>query len=410
MQATQMQQWLAARQQQGLMRQEICLTPLADGLISKDGLPLLNFSGNDYLGLGFAPEIRQAAAAAAHSDGVAATGSPLLTGYSPAQRDLAAALCDWLGCEDVLLFSSGFAANQAMLAALWGPDELLLLDKYCHASMQDLLSSRRQDFRRFAHQDLAALQQLQQKAAAAGQAVLVATEGVFSMDGDITDVAALAAQCGKKCGSKCDGHTPLLLDDAHGLGVLGEEGRGSWQHHQVPLRALQCLMGNFGKALAGQGGFLAGSFDVIEFIRQQARHYIYSTALSPQLCRAMQASIMLCRKDQWRRDKLNANIALFRERATAAGLALLPSQSAIQPVLMRQADTSAQPGAFGKNSTAAQIELALRASQQLQQQGIWLSAIRPPTVPSPRLRVSLSASHNDSQICQLVSALAALQG
>lgn len=402
MQVAQMQQWLAARQQQGLIRREICLTTLADGLISKDGRSLLNFSGNDYLGLGFAPEIRQAAAAAAHSDGVAATGSPLLTGYSPAQRDLAAALCDWLGCEDVLLFSSGFAANQAMLSALWGPDELLLLDKYCHASMQDLLGSRTRSFRRFAHQDLAALQRLQQKAAAAGQAVLVATEGVFSMDGDITDVAALAAQCGDS--------TPLLLDDAHGLGVLGEEGRGSWQYHQVPLTALQCLMGNFGKALAGQGGFLAASSDVIEFIRQQARHYIYSTALSPQLCRAMLISIELCRKEQWRRDKLNANIALFREQAAQAGLALLPSESAIQPVLIAAPHRPVHDGALLKNSTPAQIELALRASQQLQQQGILLFAIRPPTVPSARLRVSLSASHNDSQIRQLVSALAALQG
>jgi len=153
MQQAQIQQWLRERQQQGLHRRERCLQPQADGTILVEGQSLLNFSGNDYLGLAGSLELRQAAAEAALSDGVAATGSPLLTGFQPAHRELIAALKDWLGVEDVLLFSSGFAANQAMLAALWGPDELLLLDKYCHSSMQDSLQACRQDFRRYAHQD-----------------------------------------------------------------------------------------------------------------------------------------------------------------------------------------------------------------------------------------------------------------
>jgi 8-amino-7-oxononanoate synthase len=198
------------------------------------------------------------------------------------------------------------------------------------------------------------------------------------MDGDITDVAQLLS---------IGASQPLLLDDAHGLGVLGEQGRGSWAAQGVRINQLQCLMGNFGKALSGAGGFLAGNRTVIDFIRQQARHYVYSTALSPALCRALIVSIRLCRHEQWRRDKLAANIGLFRELTAAAQLPVLPSWTAIQPVLCRD------------NAHVLACAAALKAH------GIIVAAVRPPTVPQARLRISLSAAHESNQIRQLVAAI-----
>lgn len=379
MQPAEIQRWLAARREQGLYRQEQQVQTLPDGLLRCNGELFINFSGNDYLGLAQAPALQQALAAAALTDGVASTGSPLITGYQPAHAELSAALCDWLGVEAVLLFSSGFAANQAMLSALQSPQDLLLLDKYCHASMQDLLSSGQRKFKRYPHQDLTTLAAMLHQSATKNQPVVVATEGVFSMDGDVTDSAALLALLTPE--------QPLLLDDAHGIGVLGTEGRGSWAAQGVKATALQCLMANFGKALAGQGGFLAGSRDVIDFVRQQSRHYIYSTSLSPALCRAMQTSVALCRTGQWRRDRLADNIGLFRQLATQAGLGISDSITAIQPVLCADSAT------------------ALTWSAALKQAGIWLHAIRPPTVPKARLRITLSASHSALQIHQLVQAL-----
>jgi len=377
MQLGDMQLWLQQRREQGLYRQEQQVQTLADGMLLWQGTSFLNFSGNDYLALASAPSLRQALADAAHQQGMASTGSPLITGFQPAHARLSSALCDWLGVEAVLLFSSGFAANQAMLSSLVATDDFLLLDKYCHASMQDLLISAQRRFKRYPHQDFAAL--AQQLAKAQDKSVVVATEGVFSMDGDVTDSRALLALLSAR--------QPLLLDDAHGIGVLGEEGRGSWQHCGAKANQLQCLMANFGKALAGQGGFLAGSRDVIDYIRQQSRHYIYSTALSPALCQAMAHSIELCRREQWRRDKLADNISLFRQLSAAAGLTLTASDTAIQPLLCADSAT------------------ALQWSQALKTAGIWLQAIRPPTVPQARLRISLSAAHNSRQIRQLVDAL-----
>lgn len=378
MQVSQMQLWLQQRRDQGLYRQEQLLQTLPDGQLCVAGQTLLNFSGNDYLGLASAASLRQAFADAAQSVGSAATGSPLVTGYQPAHAELSSVLCDWLGVEAVLLFSSGFTANQAMLSALVAPDEQLLLDKYCHASMQDVLMHGQLQFKRYPHQDLQALGRLLMKAQ--DKSVVVATEGVFSMDGDITNCHALLSMLSPT--------QPLLLDDAHGIGVLGEEGRGSWQQQGVKAGQLQCLMANFGKALAGQGGFLAGSRDVIDYIRQQSRHYIYSTALSPALCQAMVHSIRLCRSEQWRRDKLADNIALFRAAALAEGLPLSASVTAIQPLLCTDSPA------------------ALRWSQALKAAGIWLHAIRPPTVPQARLRICLSAAHSAAHIKNLVAALA----
>lgn len=375
-----MQAALSARQDCQMYRRERVQHRLSGAKVrlhvaDSQALELDDFSANDYLGLFDAPAPRHALTVAAMTDGIGSTGSPLLSGFTPAHADLSAALCDWLGCDDVLLFSSGFAANQAMLSALIGPEDVLVLDKLSHASMQDGLLSGDCRFRRYGHQQLHRLTAILQQTARA----VVATEGVFSMDGDITDLPTLLQITGQR---------PLLLDDAHGLGVLGSQGQGSWSAQGVSLQHLQCLMGNFGKALGASGGFLAGSRTVIDFIRQQARHYIYSTALSPALCRAISVSIRLCRTEQWRRDKLTDNIGLFRQLATAAQLPLLPSPTAIQPVLCRD------------NAHVLACADGLRA------RGILAAAVRPPTVPQARLRLSLSAAHQPEQIQRLVQALA----
>lgn len=378
MQLQAIRQFLAERQAQNLYRQEQLVQPLDDGRLFFQGESYLNFSGNDYLGLASAKSVRQVFADAALQYGSASTGSPLITGFHPAHAELSAVLCDWLGVEAALLFSSGFAANQAMLSSLVAPDDLLLLDKYCHASMQDLLTRGQYRFKRFGHQNFIALADMLKKSL--GQQVVVATEGVFSMDGDITDLPALT--------KLLTAEQPLLLDDAHGLGVLGSEGRGSWDAQHLGPDRFQCLMANFGKALSGQGGFLAGSRDVIDFIRQQGRHYIYSTAMAPAMCLAMVESIRLCRTEAWRREKLQQNITLFRELAQQEGMMLTASHSAIQPLL------------------CADNQTALAWSAALRQAGIWLHAIRPPTVPQARLRVSLSAAHQPAQIRHLIEMLA----
>ncbi|HAT41777.1 MAG TPA: 8-amino-7-oxononanoate synthase [Rheinheimera sp.] len=378
MQLTYMRQLLAQKQQQSLYRAEAVTEPLPGGRLraTVDGITrqYLNFSGNDYLGLSADSQLRQIYADAALCYGAASTGSPLVTGYHPVHQALTDELCEWLGVDDVLLLSSGFAANQAMLQALVGEQDLLLLDKLCHASMIDA-AMHKPHFQRFLHNDL---QSLSQRLSKAQQPCVIATEGVFSMDGDSPDLAMLV---------KTAGETPVLLDDAHGIGVQGAEGAGSWAAQGLKAQHFQCLMANFGKALAAQGGFLAGSSDVIDFIRQQARHYIYSTALSPALSVLIRATVQRVRTEQWRRDKLQENIATFRALASDSHLPLLASHSAIQPVMM------------------ASSEVALAVSQRLKEQGIWVSAIRPPTVPTARLRVTLSAAHQVEDLQVLIGTL-----
>ncbi|MDX1391959.1 MAG: 8-amino-7-oxononanoate synthase, partial [Rheinheimera sp.] len=341
----------------------------------------LNFSGNDYLGLATEPAVLQAYADGARDFGAGSTGSPLVSGQHLIHIMLSETLCDWLGLERVLLFSSGFAANQAMLQTLACKQDRLLLDKLSHASLLDGAMHSGARFRRFAHNDLNALQQmLAQPAVANDGSTLVVTEGVFSMDGDSPDLQAMSALCQQY-------QAPLLLDDAHGLGTMGPQGQGSAPAQGVSHTALFCLMANFGKALGAAGAFIGGSKTVMDYLEQFGRHYIYSTALSPALCAAVLKSIALCRADNWRRDKLQCNIALFRQ--LAADLPLLASTSAIQGLVLGSS------------------EAALTLSSKLKAQQIWINAIRPPTVPvgSARLRITLSAQHKEEDIRLLVQHL-----
>lgn len=402
MRLTRLQQAVIARQQAGLLRQSPAINTAQGRLLSVKGKAYLNFSGNDYLGLANSKALQAALTDGAGRYGVGSTGSPLVTGYHSAHADLSAQLAEWLGFERVLLFSSGFAANQTMLGSLAADNDLLLLDKLSHASLIDAALQHKGRFKRFLHNDLTALarllpaessadshcadsQNLESQIAESQSAEshsLVVTEGVFSMDGDSPDLVAMAKLCAER-------DAALLLDDAHGLGVLGEEGRGSWYAQGLKPTDLYCYMANFGKALGVGGAFLAGSKILIDYLEQFGRHYIYSTALSPALCVAISKSIELVRTEQWRRDKLNDNIRLFQGLAIAAGLPCLPAHGAIQALIVGES------------------EQAMAVSQQLREQGIWLTAIRPPTVPpgTARLRITLSASQQSDDIEYLIKML-----
>ncbi|KKO46455.1 7-keto-8-aminopelargonate synthetase [Arsukibacterium ikkense] len=377
---TQLQQALNERATQQLLRHPVTLDSYNGRDITVNGRHYLNFSGNDYLGLATAPEVLQAFADGAAKYGAGSSGSPLLTGQHKVHQQLSDTLCDWLEVERTLLFSSGFAANQAMLLTLADQQDVLLLDKLSHASLIDAARHSNAHFKRFAHNDLSALNSLLAQQRALAQQPLVVTEGVFSMDGDSPDLPAMLALCQQY-------DAPLLLDDAHGLGVSGPEGQGSAAAQGMATSELFCLMANFGKALGVGGAFIAGSKTVLDYLEQFGRHYIYSTALSPALCAAVLKSIELCRSQNWRREQLQQNIGLFRK--LAADLPLLSSHTAIQGMLL------------GSN------ERAIAASDQLKQAGIWLSAIRPPTVPagSARLRITLSSQHTAHDITLLVQQL-----
>ncbi len=372
----QLQQAVAEREAQQLMRQPVTVEHYNGRLITIDGQPFLNFSGNDYLGLATAPEVLQAYADGALKLGAGSSGSPMVTGQHAIHRQLTETLSDWLGVERVLLFSSGFAANQAMLHTLAVKQDTLLLDKLSHASLIDGALHSDARMKRFAHNNMSALARLLEQEPQS----MVVTEGVFSMDGDCPDLAALRSLC-------LQHQVPLLLDDAHGLGVKGSEGQGSGPAQGVANSELFCLMANFGKALGVAGAFLGASKTVIDYIEQFGRHYIYSTALSPATCAAVLKSIDLCRKQHWRRDKLYNNIKKFR--ILAADLPIMNSDTAIQGMVLGSS------------------EQAVNASKQLKKAGIWATAIRPPTVPagSARLRITLSSQHSDEDIALLVQQL-----
>lgn len=371
-----MRQALAEREASQLLRRSVTIEQYSGRVLRVAGNSYLNFSGNDYLGLATEPEVIKAYAEGAAAFGAGSSGSPLVTGQHQVHQQLSDTLCDWLGFEQVLLFSSGFAANQTMLQTLAQKGDTLLLDKLSHASLIDGALHSDAQLKRFAHNSLPALQAALNDASQP----LVVTEGVFSMDGDSPDLTAMLSLCRQY-------QAPLLLDDAHGLGVCGPEGKGTAAAQGVVSGDLFCIMANFGKALGVGGAFVGGSKTVIDYLTQFGRHYIYSTALSPALCAAVIKSIALCRSQSWRRDKLQSNIARFR--TLAADLPLLASQSAIQGLVL------------GDSARA------LNMSAQLKQAGIWLSAIRPPTVPkgSARLRITLSAQHTEQDLQLLVQQL-----
>ena len=348
------------------------------------GEELLCFCSNDYLGLANHPQLIESLRQAAAVWGVGSGASHLLTGHSRAHEELEEALAAFTGRDRALLFSSGYMANLGVLTTLLEKGDQIFEDRLNHASLLDggLLSGAR--LQRFAHGDIDDLQQRLQRGRSAAVRLL-ASDGVFSMDGDSAALPELAAVAAR--------HTAwLMVDDAHGFGVLGARGAGSLEAAGLTQREVPVLMATFGKALGTAGAFVAGSEALIESLLQFARSYIYTTALPPALALATSRALQLLQEESWRREQLMQLVARFRRAARQLSLPLLDSDSAIQPLLV------------GDSARA------LQWSHGLRQRGILVGAIRPPTVPAgtARLRITLSAAHTEAQLEQLLDALAAV--
>lgn len=345
------------------------------------GRRLVDFSSNDYLALSRHPGVAAAMAASAEHWGAGSGASHLVTGHGVEHARLEEELAEFTGRERALLFSTGYMANLAAVTSLAGHGEWVLLDRLSHASLIDagLLSGAR--FSRYPHADAAAAERALARESA--KVAVVATDGVFSMDGDLAPLAALAR-------ASAAHRAWLVVDDAHGLGVLGDSGRGTLEMLGLSADEAPVLVGTLGKAFGSFGAFVAGTSDLIEFLIQRARPYIYTTALPQPVAAATRASLRVAQRETWRRERVMALTARFRESATQLGVPLGASMTPIQPVMLG-------------NSRAA-----LRAQRELMESGFWVVAIRPPTVPrgSARLRVTLSAAHTEAQVDSLVETLA----
>jgi len=349
-----------------------------------DGRRLLNFCSNDYLGLANHPDIIKAFKSAADHFGVGSGSAHLVCGHSTAHHALEEELAEFTGRDRALLFSTGYMANIGVISSLLSRSDTVFEDRLNHASLLDGGLSSGAKFIRYAHVDV---EDLTVKLVKAQGEKLVVTDGVFSMDGDLAPVNALSAVVKK--------HSAwLMVDDAHGLGVLGKNGGGLLEECGLAQNDVQILMGTLGKALGTSGAFVAGSETLIETLIQKARTYIYTTAMPPAIAEATRASLKIVIAENWRRDKLNKLIGQFRKGALQLGLKMMPSASAIQPLLI------------GDSQHAVAISAALR------EKGILVSAIRPPTVPqnTARLRITFSALHDESHINLLLSALAEVTG
>jgi 8-amino-7-oxononanoate synthase len=349
-----------------------------------DGRPMLAFCSNDYLGLANHPEVVKALQAGAETYGVGSGAAHLISGHSRPHHALEEELAEFTGRPRALLFATGYMANLGVISALLGRGDWLFEDRLNHASLVDAGLLSRASLRRYQHADVESLQQ-QLDSAEQGER-LIATDGVFSMDGDIAPLPELA-RLAKKTAAW------LMVDDAHGLGVLGEAGQGSLSHFNLNNEDVPILMGTLGKAFGTSGAFVAGSEELIESLIQQARSYIYTTAPPPAVAEATRASLRLAKQESWRREWLKELISRFRTAATELDLPLMASETPIQPIL------------------AGSAQRALAWSRQLAADGILVTAIRPPTVPEggARLRITFSASHTEQQLERLLDALARLQ-
>ena len=345
-----------------------------------DEKELLSFCSNDYLGLANHPDVIKALQQGAARWGVGSGASHLVNGHTSAHHALEEELAAFTQRPRALLFSTGYMANMGVIAALCGRGDYVFEDRLNHASLLDggLLSQAR--LQRYTHNDANSLNQ--KLSARDGGEKLVVTDGLFSMDGDIASLPDL-------CKVTQQQQSWLMVDDAHGFGVLGKNGGGCVENFGLSVDEVPILIGTLGKAFGTFGAFVAGSEDLIEFLIQKARSYIYTTALPPAVAEATRASLRLLQTEHWRREKLQRLIQQFRSGAKQLGLTLMDSKTPIQPLLI------------GDNGRA------MAMSEALKQQGILISAIRPPTVPegTARLRITFSANHNEADVELLLNTL-----
>jgi 8-amino-7-oxononanoate synthase len=371
---------LAALERAGLRRLRRVLDSPQGPRATVEGRALANFSSNDYLGLANHPRLRAAAHAAIEAYGVGAGASPLVSGHLRAHEEAEQRFARFSNLPRALLFASGYAANLGVIAALCDRHAEVFGDKVNHACLHDGALLSRATYTRYRHLDLQGLARA--LAASNAEVKLVATDAVFSMDGDLAPLPEMLRLA--------DAHDAwLLVDDAHGVGVLGATGRGSLEHFGLASPRI-VYMATLGKALGGYGAFVAGAPEVIEWLVQRARTLIYSTALPPMAAAVAVAAMDVIDEEPQRVARLGERIADFRGAAEAAGLELLPSRTAIQPFVVGDA------------------QKALSESLRLAGQGFLVPAIRPPTVPegTSRLRISLCAGHERADVEALARALA----
>ncbi|HEC28750.1 MAG TPA: 8-amino-7-oxononanoate synthase [Gammaproteobacteria bacterium] len=345
-----------------------------------DGKKCLAFCSNDYLGLSHHPDVIKAMQQGAAKYGAGSGAAHLINGHSRAHHALEEELADFVERPRALLFSTGYMANLGVISTLLQRGDTVIEDRLSHASMLDagLLSGAR--LKRYSHNDVDDLER--KLADRKSSETLIATDGVFSMDGDLAPLERIVAIARKE-------QAWLMVDDAHGLGVLGKNGRGTLEHFKLGLEDVPILMGTLGKAFGCSGAFVAGSEDLIETLINQSRSYIYTTASPPAVAEACRTSLKLVREESWRRERLRSLIDQFRQGAQQLGLELMSSSTPIQPVCL------------GDSARAVQC------SELLWQAGIYIPAIRPPTVPagSARLRISFNADHETGHVDQLLDAL-----
>jgi 8-amino-7-oxononanoate synthase len=373
-----------------LRRRRRVVIPDGGARLLVDGQSMLGFCSNDYLGLAGHPDLIAAACTGAREFGVGAGASPLVSGHSAANEALEHELARFTQLPRALYFYAGYATNIGIIPALVGADDALFSDALNHACLIDGARLSRARIHRYAHGDLAALDAALTHSPA--QRKLVISDAVFSMDGDIADVPALLALCERH-------DALLLLDDAHGFGVLGPQGRGSLAHFDLtgPAASRRVLyMATLGKAAGVAGAFVAGDDALVEWLLQKTRSYIFATAAPPLLATALRASLRLMEAEQWRRDHLGRLIARLRE---GLGNAVRGTSWTLG-----ESTTAVQALVIGSNDEALAVMDGLRA------RGLWVPAIRPPTVPegTARLRIALSAAHSEADVDRLVQALSEL--
>jgi 8-amino-7-oxononanoate synthase len=371
---------LLERHQSRLYRRRQVLESPQGVEVRLNGRSYLNFSSNDYLGLANHPQVVTAMVDGTRRWGAGSGAAHLITGHSLAHHALEEELADFTARPRALLFSTGYMANLGVVSALLGRGDTVFEDRLNHASLIDAGILSRAKIQRYQHADTAdILSRL--KSSERGNR-LVVTDGVFSMDGDLAPLPALVETC-----QRADAW--LMVDDAHGLGTIGEQGCGSLEYYKLDITAVPILVGTLGKAFGTFGAFVAGSDALIETLIQQARSYIYTTALPPAVAEATRASLHLIKTESWRREKLQALVKRFRQGASELGFPLVDSFSPIQPLILGDAAR------------------ALHLSQDLRDQGFLISAIRPPTVPegTARLRITFSAEHEEHHVDRLLMVL-----
>ena len=369
------------RTAQGRLRQRRTVARRDGVRLEVDGRWLTGFCSNDYLGLASQFEVGAALQDAAAREGAGSTASHLVCGHHALHEQLEREMADWLQVPRALLFGSGFAANLAVQQALLEDEDVCVQDRLNHASLIDATRLAGCRLRRYPHLDPeGAMRQLRN---APGGAAMLATDGVFSMDGDVAPLRALSLVARTQ-------EALLYVDDAHGIGVLGPQGRGTVAEAGLGVREVPLQLATLGKALGGYGAVVAGDADLVEHLAGSARPYLYTTALPPAQAAASLAALKLARRDDWRRERLRELIEQFRTGAGRLGLDLMASSTPIQPVLC------------GDESVATAM------SASLEDAGFLVTAIRPPTVPEgrSRLRVTLSALHTPQQVQALLVAIA----